>query len=145
MIDRAAIQRLIPHQGSMCLWDEVLAWDEAHIRLRAHNHLDLAHPLRHNGRLHAVHLCEYGAQAMAVHGGLRAGAGHRAARPGVLVALRGIALHVDRIDNLAGAIECEAQPLAESAHSQQYAFRITHAGEVIAEGRAAVMLQGDEA
>ena len=41
--------------------------------------------------------------------------------------------------------QCEAQPLAESAHSQQYAFRITHAGEVIAEGRAAVMLQGDEA
>ena len=142
MIDRTAIQALIPHQGAMCLWDEVLGWDDAHIRLRAYNHRDPAHPLRRGGRLHAVHLCEYGAQAMAVHGGLRAGAGS-AARPGVLVALRGIALHVDRIDDLDGAIECEAQPLAESAHSQQYAFRITHEGSLIAEGRAAVMLQGE--
>ena len=144
MIDRDAIQKVIPHQGAMCLWDEVLAWDDAHIRLRARNHRDPAHPLRREDKLHAVHLCEYGAQAMAVHGGLRAGSGS-AARPGVLVALRGIALHVDRIDDLGGAIECEAQPLAESARSQQYAFRITHDGAVIAEGRAAVMLQGDEA
>lgn len=143
-INRSAIARLIPHQGAMCLWDEVVAWDAAHIRLRARNHRDTAHPLRTAGRLHAVHLCEYGAQAMAVHGGLRAGAGG-AERPGVLVALRGVSLHVDRIDDLAGAIECEAEALAESAHSQQYAFRITHEGRLIAEGRAAVMLQGEDA
>ena len=33
-------------------------------------------------------------------------------------------------------------PGAESESSQQYAFRISHAGRLIAEGRAAVMLQG---
>ena len=44
------------------------------ISLRAIGHVDPAHPLRSNGRLHALHLCEYGAQAMAVHGGLRGAA-----------------------------------------------------------------------
>jgi predicted hotdog family 3-hydroxylacyl-ACP dehydratase len=145
MIGRAEIMALIPHQGAMCLWDEVVAWDDAHVRLRARNHRDPAHPLRCDGRLHAVHLCEYGAQAMAVHGGLRARNDGGMARPGVLVALRGVSLHVDRIDDLAGDLECEAQPLAESDNSQQYAFRITHAGVLLAEGRAAVMLQENDA
>ena len=145
MIDRDDILRLIPHQGAMCLWDEVVDWDAAGIRLRARNHRDPTHPLRSDGRLRAVHLCEYGAQAMAVHGGLRASANGGAARPGVLVALRDVALHVDRIDDLPGDLECEAQALAEDVSSQQYAFRITHAGTPIAEGRAAVMLQKEEA
>ena len=140
MIGRAAIAALIPHQGAMCLWDEVIGWDAQRISLRAHNHRDPAHPLRSHDALRAVHLCEYGAQAMAVHGGLRAQAHGRAARQGMLVALRGIELHVARIDNLPGALECEAELLADGDDSQQYAFRIRHAGVVLAEGRAAVML-----
>ena len=140
MIDRAHILRLIPHQGDMCLWDAVPAWDDARIRLVAHTHRDAAHPLRSNGLLRAVHLCEYGAQAMAVHGGLRGEATGQPARPGVLVALRGVTLHVARIDDLPGALECEAEVLVEADASQQYAFRITHAGTLLAEGRAAVML-----
>jgi predicted hotdog family 3-hydroxylacyl-ACP dehydratase len=143
MIGREEILSLIPHQGAMCLWDEVVSWDAASIRLRARNHRDPTHPLRSGDRLHAVHLCEYGAQAMAVHGGLRAGSEAGSARPGVLVALRGVTLHVERFDDLPGALECEAQTLAESEDSQQYAFRISHDGGLIAEGRAAVMLQGE--
>ncbi len=142
VLQREAILALIPHQGAMCLWDEVASWDATHIRLRTRTHRDPAHPLRRGARLHAVHLCEYGAQAMAVHGGLRAAASGGVAQAGVLVALRAVALHVERVDDLAGALECEAQPLAEAAGSQQYAFRITHQGTLIAEGRAAVMLQG---
>ncbi|HSR64303.1 MAG TPA: phosphotransferase [Xanthomonadaceae bacterium] len=140
MIGRADILALVPHQGAMCLWDEVLAWDAQSIRLHARNHRDPAHPLRSGGRLHALHLCEYGAQAMAVHGGLLARAAGGRAAPGLLVALRGVALHVARIDDLADAIECEAQALVAGEGGQQYAFRITHAGTLLAEGRAAVML-----
>lgn len=141
MHDRAAIARLVPHQGLMCLWEEVLDWDEASIRLATLGHRDPRHPLRRGGRLHAVHLCEYGAQAMAVHGGLRARAGGGTARAGLLVALRGVALSATRIDTLPDALEGEARMLADAAGSQQYAFRISHAGAVLAEGRAAVMLQ----
>jgi predicted hotdog family 3-hydroxylacyl-ACP dehydratase len=145
MIGREQIQALIPHQGAMCLWDAVLDWDVGSIRLHADNHRDHAHPLRSGGRLRALHLCEYGAQAMAVHGGLRAQAGGGTAPPGLLVALRGVVLHVARIDDLPGPLEGRAEVLVEAAHSQQYAFVIRHAGVVIAEGRAAVMLQADPA
>ncbi|HEU0306971.1 MAG TPA: phosphotransferase [Lysobacter sp.] len=143
MIGRDEIQGLIPHQGAMCLWDEVTAWDARRIVLHADNHRDTAHPLRSDGQLRAVHLCEYGAQAMAVHGGLRAREAGGVARPGVLVALRGVTLHAGRIDDLAGRLECEAQMLVESEHSQQYEFRIIHDGALLAEGRAAVILQGE--
>ena len=103
MIGRDEIQSLIPHQGAMCLWDEVVEWDASHIRLRARNHRDPLHPLRSGDRLHAVHLCEYGAQAMAVHGGLRAQQAGGVARPGLLVALRDVRLHVMRIDDRASS------------------------------------------
>ena len=124
----------------MCLWDEVLAWDADGIRLRAGNHRDPEHALRSDGVLRALHLCEYGAQAMAVHGGLLAQRAGGRAPPGKLVALRGVELYVARIDDLAGALECEAEVVACSDASQQYAFRIRHAGVLLAEGRAAVML-----
>lgn len=140
-IGRDGIMALIPHQDAMCLWDEVTAWDAQRIHLRTRNHRTATHPLRSDGQLRAVHLCEYGAQAMAVHGGLCARA--RAVRPGVLVALRDVDLRVVRIDDLPGDLEGEAQVLVADGHSQQYAFRITHAGRVLAAGRAAVMLQGE--
>lgn len=140
MIGRGEILGLVPHQGAMCLWDEVVSHDAGRIVLRAHNHRDPAHPLRSGGRLRAVHLCEYGAQAMAVHGGLRGRASGGAVRPGMLVALRGVALHIARIDDLPGALDGEAELLMEGEASQQYAFRIHHAGVLLAEGRAAVVL-----
>jgi predicted hotdog family 3-hydroxylacyl-ACP dehydratase len=136
---RDAIARLVPHQHRMCLWQRVTGWDAGGIRLQAFDHGDAAHPLRHRGRLHAVHLAEYGAQAMAVHGGLRAARAGGVARPGLLVALRGVVLHVDRIDALEGPLEGEASVLIESDAGWQYAFAIRHAGRLLAEGRAAVI------
>ncbi len=141
MLAREEILQLVPHQGDMCLWDEVLTWAASDIALRTFNHRDPAHPLRSNGQLRAIHLCEYGAQAMAVHGGLRARERGGVVVPGVLVALREVQLHVARIDDLDGAIEATAQVLAEAETSQQYSFRIVHGARVLAEGRAAVMLQ----
>ena len=140
-IGREQIAALIPHAGGMSLWDEVLGWDAAQVRLRAHRHRDPDHPLRSHGRLRALHLCEYGAQAMAVHGGLRARAAGAVAAPGLLVALRDVHLHVARIDDLAGAIECEAQVLVDSDSGWQYGFRISHGDTLLAQGRAAVVLQ----
>lgn len=142
MIDRNAIEAMIPHKGGMCLWDEVTGWDERSVRLRSATHRDLANPLRGDDRLRAIHLCEYGAQAMAVHGGLRGAAAGGEPKVGFLVALRDVQLHVARIDDLSSDLECEAELLAESTVSQQYVFRVLHDGAVLAEGRAAVMLQG---
>ncbi|MCD9030031.1 phosphotransferase [Luteimonas sp. BDR2-5] len=141
-IGRAALMAMIPHQDAMCLWDAVTGWDARSVRLRSGTHRDPDNPLRSDDRLRALHLCEYGAQAMAVHGGLRARASGGPVRPGMLVALRGVQLHVARIDELAGDLQCEAEVLVESDASQQYAFRIECDGVLLAEGRAAVMLGG---
>ena len=141
MRTREAIAALIPHQGAMCLWEEVLDWDADGIRLRSHGHRDPAHPLRSGGRLRALHLCEYGAQAMAVHGGLLARAAGEVARPGFLVALRGVELHLARIDDLPGAIEARARKLIDACDSWQYDFALHHDGVLLASGRAAVMLR----
>jgi len=48
---------------------------------------------------------------------------------------------VARIDDLPDALEVSSQVLVEGEGSQQYAFRIHHRGQLLAEGRAAVMLQ----
>ena len=140
-VGRDMILSLVPHQGDMCLWDAVLAWDARTIELRAANHRDPAHPLRATGQLRAVHLCEYGAQAMAVHGGLLAHAAGGRAKPGLLVALRAVELQVARIDDLPGDLTCIAEVLTDGESSWQYAFRITHDARLLAEGRAAVVLQ----
>ena len=141
VVTREQIAALIPHAGGMSLWDEVLGWDESQVRLRAHRHRDADHPLRSHGQLRALHLCEYGAQAMAVHGGLRARAAGGVAAPGLLVALRNVQLHVARIDDLPGPIECEAQVLVDGDSGWQYGFRIVYGDTLLAQGRAAVVLQ----
>lgn len=130
---------LIPHAGLMCLLDEVVAWDEATIHLRTDSHRRTDNPLRSDGRLRALHLCEYGAQAMAVHGGLVARAAGAVARPGYLVSLRDVALRVERIDDLEAALDVHAERLLGGDRSWQYAFRVEYAGRVLASGRAAVI------
>lgn len=139
-----SVEALVPHKGAMCLWQRVLDHDDRRVRVATASHRAPDNPLRSDGRLKAIHLCEYGAQAMAVHGGLLGRARGGAVKAGVLVALRGVALHVDRIDDLAGELIGEAELLMDSDASQQYGFRILHDDKVIAEGRAAVMLGAGE-
>ena len=134
----ADIAALIPHQGGMCLLEDIVEWDEARIVLTTTTHLSANNPLRADGRLRAVHLCEYGAQAMAVHGALKAAP--QPAPPGMLVSLRSVTFARDFIDDLAGPLRIEAICLQATQASQQYSFEITHAGETIAAGRAAVVL-----
>ena len=140
-IDRSTIESLIPHAGLMSLWDRVDDWTDTRIVLSTDRHRDIDHPLRSGERLRAVHLCEYGAQSMAVHGGLRAAQRGATAPPGLLVALRAVELSVDRIDTLPHALVCEATVLVEAESGWQYTFRIHHDDVLIAHGRAAVMVR----
>ncbi len=162
------IAELIAHQGGMCLLDRILEWDETRILLQTDSHRRPTNPLRVAGRLRALHLCEYGAQAMAVHGALRtrppprapaadtaAGAasanlpGSRdtarvqaAPATGMLVSLRHVSFACDYIEDLPGSLHVAALCLQATPASLQYRFSIEHAGELLAEGRAAVMLAG---
>lgn len=136
---REDIAALIPHQGGMCLWEHIVEWNDARVVLETTSHRALDNPLRSNDKLRAVHLCEYGAQAMAVHGALKAAP--ERAPPGMLVALRSVTFARDYIDDLNDVLRVEATCLQVGDSSQQYSFKIVHAGSVVAEGRAAVLLK----
>jgi predicted hotdog family 3-hydroxylacyl-ACP dehydratase len=130
---------LIPHQDGMCLLERVLAWDDDSIELATGTHRRSDHPLRRAGRLRAIHLCEYGAQAMAVHGALLARQAGRRLTPGLLVALRAVALHRDFVEDLPGELSVSARRLHAAGGTLQYEFRVAHADSLLAAGRAMVM------
>ncbi|RAO74615.1 phosphotransferase [Dyella jiangningensis] len=140
MLAKTDWAHLIPHQGAMCLLDAVLAWDDATIHAASESHAHADHPLRGEQGLHAVHLAEYGAQAMAVHGALRArGHGIVEARPGRLVSLRDVALTVEYVDATDGRLDVHAECLYADEAGAQYAFRVEQRGRLLASGRAAVI------
>lgn len=124
----------------MCLLERVIEWNEETIRLATSTHRSPDNPLRHKGRLRSIHLCEYGAQAMAVHGALKSQAHGAHAQPGMLVSLRSVSFTRDFVEDLPRELIVEARCLQASESSLQYSFRITHEDELLAEGRAAVVL-----
>jgi predicted hotdog family 3-hydroxylacyl-ACP dehydratase len=96
--------------------------------------------LRLEGRLPALAAIEYAAQAMALHGGLRAPRGHEPAS-GYLVAVRSVILHAAKLDDIAADLGISATCLASDASGLLYAFAVGTAGRPIAAGRAAVALR----
>ena len=134
----AAIAGLIPHAGAMCLLERIEHWDDSSIVLATGSHRDPANPLAGRSGLRSIHLCEYGAQAMAVHGGLAARARGEHAATGLLVSIRDVALHRDFVHDLEGELRVEARRIHASVSAWQYSFRVTHAGTLIAQGRATV-------
>ena len=132
-------QELIPHQGDMCLLEQVESWDPQTICCLTQSHRSLRNPLRRAGRLSALHLAEYGAQAMAVHGGLLARTQNRRAAPGFLAALRDLRLQVHYIDQIEAPLEVRAELLSAGDSGWLYAFRITAAASELATGRVTVI------
>lgn len=143
-LQHADIARRIPHQGSMCLLERVSAWDSGQIRCQASSHRASDNPLRAHGRLGAACGIEYAAQAMAVHGALLAESGAGAASQGptlgYLASVRGVTLHVDRLDDLSDALSIHAERLSGDSTTILYSFTV-HAGRrLLLGGRAAVIL-----
>ncbi len=143
-LDRNALERLVPHRGAMCLLDSVAQWDHARIECRATSHRDPENPLRLRGRLPAVVAIEYAAQAMAVHGGLRAPPDQGAA-PGYLVAVRNAQLHAARLDDITADLEISATCLVADPTGLAYDFTVSAGGRLVAEGRATVALRARDA
>ena len=137
--DHAWIVAHVPHQGPMCLLDRVIEWDEQHIVCEAVSHRDPRNPLRDAGRLGAATGVEYAAQAMAVHGALLAAQDARPAA-GYLTSVRGLGLHVDRIDDQPGPLRIEAERLSGDQRLILYQFAVHGAAGCLLEGRASVVL-----
>ena len=147
-IAREGIAALIPHSGAMCLLSRLEQWDLQHIVCCADNHRDPKHPLRTRSGLLASALIEYAAQAMALHGALTAQATGETIRPGYLASVRGTQLQVLTLHDLPTGLGMDvpdelritATRQAGDARQILYAFVAHHGGHLLAEGRAAVVL-----
>jgi predicted hotdog family 3-hydroxylacyl-ACP dehydratase len=145
-LDRAWIERHIPHHGSMCLLDEVVSWDADRISCSSGSHRAADNPLRAGGRLGIACGIEYAAQAMAVHGALAGGAlevGSPAAgwpAPGILAGVRGVLFHVLRLDDVPGELICDAVRVAGDRGTALYEFELRSATARLLTGRATVLL-----
>lgn len=138
-LTRSTIESLIPHAAGMCLHDEVLSWDNDAIHCRSTGHRNAEHVLRKQGKLSSVHLIEFGAQAMAIHGGLMAAQTNDSARPGFLATVRRADLDVEWLDDIDAPLDVVANRIAGSDAGWTYDFKVTAADQPLASGRVSVM------
>jgi predicted hotdog family 3-hydroxylacyl-ACP dehydratase len=143
-MNRAWIEARIPHQGRMCLLDEVIAWNARHIRCSTGTHRALDNPLRSHDRLGIACGIEYAAQAMALHGALASAAAGAAAgaaaRVGLLASVRDVRLHVSRLDDIESDLFCEVTHVAGDNLTALYEFALRDKDNSLLTGRASVVL-----
>ncbi len=119
-LQRAQFAHLIPHASDMVLIDRVDAWSERFIDCATNSHRSLLNPLRHEGVLSAIHLLEYGAQVMAIHGGLLSGR----AMPGYLAAVRAAHFYVETLDEVTSEILIKAKAELNANNGAIYQFSV---------------------
>ena len=147
-LNRAWIEARIPHQGRMCLLDEVLDWNAQRIRCRTATHRAPDNPLRSHGRLGIACGIEYAAQAMALHGALAGGAANGAvdgpvagsSRVGLLAGVRDVRFFVLRLDDIESDLICEVNHLAGDNLTALYEFALRDRDRSLLSGRASVIL-----
>ena len=134
------IRRLIPHAGTMCLLERVLAWTDTTIACGSTSHGSPDNPLRRDGRVSAACGIEYGLQAMAIHGALRGGARQPV---GYLVRLGDVRCSVDYLDQLGAELIVRAEIVQSLPNGYSYGFAISGSDSAPAiSGRATIALVG---
>ncbi|MES2012947.1 MAG: hotdog family protein [Pseudomonadota bacterium] len=142
-LDHTWIAAHIPHQGSMCLLENVEAWDQEKISCRANSHHHMDNPLRAHDQLGIACGIEYAAQAMAVHGALLAPPDSERPRVGYLISVRSVNMHVARLDDITQDLFITASCIMASDSNMLYQFDVSADGKTLLEGRAAVVLNAD--
>ena len=122
----------------MCLLDEVVEWSVDSIRCRSESHRRVDNALRAHGRLGIACGIEYAAQAMAVHGALRAASLSQEARAGLLASVRGLMMHVDRLDDIAGPLLASATLVTGDSTMVLYQFSLADSTRALLSGRATI-------
>jgi predicted hotdog family 3-hydroxylacyl-ACP dehydratase len=142
ILARDELCALIPHAGSMCLLDGVEQWDDDGIVCSSLSHRRADHPLRTAAGLGAIHGVEYGAQAMAVHGGLLARRAGQALPAGYLAALRDVRLHAARLDGVDGPLRVSAARLLAEGGNLVYRIEVHGEEQLMVEARVTVVKMG---
>jgi predicted hotdog family 3-hydroxylacyl-ACP dehydratase len=142
-LDRQWIQSHIPHQGTMCLLDEVLTWNATRVQCRSSTHRDATNPLRAYDRLAAVCGIEYAAQAMAVHGALIASritaSPKSEAIVGYLASVRNVVLYADRLDDVGTDLVATAERVTGDERTVLYDFSVSGNERILLAGRATIV------
>lgn len=142
-LNREWIERHIPHQGTMCLLDEVLTWNTSGVQCRSSSHRDRTNPLRSHDRLAAVCGIEYAAQAMAVHGALIASRLTASPRNetvvGYLASVRSVVLYTTRLDDVEADLIATAEWVTGDERSVLYDFAVSGNERVLLAGRATIV------
>lgn len=139
MIKHDELCSLIPHSFDMCLLDHVESWDQDNIVCRSRSHLLETNPLRREQSLSSVHLLEYAAQAMAVHGGLHNREKGLQMTEGYLAALRDIKINLCELHKLQTELRIEANQILSQGGNMIYNFTVSTADTELVTGRATVV------
>jgi predicted hotdog family 3-hydroxylacyl-ACP dehydratase len=126
----------------MCLLDAILEVSQDRITCSARSHCHATNPLQVAGRLSAIHLVEYAAQAIAAHGALSTaqanGAPH--VRPGVLAGVRDVRFYIERLDTLDAPLSIDATRRLARNDGLVYDFTVRAAEQLLCEGRVVIAL-----
>ena len=139
MIKHEELCSLIPHSFDMCLLDRVENWDKENIVCYSNSHLLSDNPLRRKSSLSSVHLLEYAAQAMAVHGGLHDREQGLKMTEGYLAALRDVSINLCDISKQDNELRIEANQILSQAGNMIYSFTVSAAEKELVSGRATVI------
>lgn len=134
-LGRAWLAANLPHQGAMSLLDSIVQWDGEALTAVASGHRSPANPLRRGDELPIASAIEYGAQAAAAHGALLDA---RPSGPGMLVAVRAVRFHADRLDDVGPDLDVRVRHMGGGDAGVLYRFEVSAGDRLLAEGRLTV-------
>jgi predicted hotdog family 3-hydroxylacyl-ACP dehydratase len=136
----------VPHHGTMCLLHALHESSHTHVLCSTTSHHAADNPLRSANGLLSCTAIEYAAQAMALHGAMTAPADGAPPRGGRLASVRGVKLHVPRLDTIDGPLFVHAERLAGDAGQAMYQFNLRDERQhTLVQGRATVLLNPSQA
>lgn len=130
----------MPHKGNMLLIESIEDADELHIQVLAKPHSSAQYPLRVNGELYSVALCEVGAQAAAAHASLFQMKG---SHKGLLTALKSVKAERQTVPNTGQQLRVSAHKLHDDAGGSIYGFSIALGEDLILSGQSVLKIEGD--
>lgn len=140
LLNATEIAVRVPHHGTMCLLHALHEASDTHVLCSTTSHHNADNPLRSASGLLSCNAIEYAAQAMALHGAMTA-ASDEPPRGGRLASVRGVKLHVPRLDTIAGPLFVHAERLAGDTGQAMYRFTLRDEQQrMLVQGRAAVLL-----
>ena len=139
MIEHDELCSLIPHSFDMCLLDRIESWNDDDIVCYSRSHLSATNPLYRGQVLSSIHLLEYAAQAMAVHGGLQNREQGIKMTEGYLAALRDVNINFCDLNNINDELYVKAKKILSQEGNMIYSFTVSSNKTELASGRATVV------